>query len=112
MSRERWRDWYEQSKRDRQKAMVDIEHGFHDWACFTLQQAAEKSLKALGLKLGIELWGHSINELTAVLSETLPVPDSLKECAKILDFFYIPTRYPNGFPQGKPADFFLSLIHI
>jgi HEPN domain-containing protein len=28
------------------------------------------------------------------------------EQAQLLDAFYIPTRYPNGFPEGKPADYF------
>ncbi|WP_457599823.1 HEPN domain-containing protein [Hydrogenivirga sp.] len=60
----------------------------YEWACFTTQQATEKIIKALGMKLGVE------------------VPSSVLEAAKELDKYYIPTRYPNGFASGKPADFF------
>jgi HEPN domain-containing protein len=28
--------------------------------------------------------------------------------AKKLDRFYIPTRYPNGFEQGAPKDYYLK----
>ncbi|MGA1843999.1 MAG: HEPN domain-containing protein [bacterium] len=30
----------------------------------------------------------------------------LIELAQLLDTFYIPTRYPNGFSIGKPADYY------
>jgi HEPN domain-containing protein len=33
-------------------------------------------------------------------------PAPIKENAQILDLFYIAARYPNGFPSGKPADYF------
>jgi HEPN domain-containing protein len=36
----------------------------------------------------------------------LRVPPRSIEQAQLLDTFYIPTRYPNGFPEGKPADYY------
>lgn len=53
----RWRDWYEQGKRDYERALLDVQHGYYEWACFTCQQAAEKVVKALGLARNITLWG-------------------------------------------------------
>ncbi len=35
-------------------------------------------------------------------------PLNIKNSAKILDIFYIPSRYPDGFSTGKPEDYFLE----
>jgi HEPN domain-containing protein len=32
------------------------------------------------------------------------VPDELVEQARVLDNFYIPTRYPNSHPEGAPFE--------
>lgn len=52
----RWKDWYEQGKRDYKKALFDLENEFYEWACFTFQQSSEKILKSLGLYMGMEVW--------------------------------------------------------
>jgi HEPN domain-containing protein len=78
----------------------------HEWACFSAQQAAEKALKALYQHLGGEAWGHSIKRLLEELPPEIGIPPELIDCARILDRFYIPTRYPNGFDDGKPADYY------
>jgi HEPN domain-containing protein len=102
----RWKDWYEQAKRDFERAKLDFELKFFEWTCFTSQQSAEKAIKALGLKYGLNLWGHSITEMLKILSEKIDIPDNVKENAKLLDLYYIPPRYPNSFTTGKPADYF------
>jgi HEPN domain-containing protein len=102
----RWRDWYDQGKRDRERAILDVEHGYYEWACFTGQQAAEKVIKALGLFKGVTLWGHSLTEMLTLIGQHLAVPDPILDHARLLDLYYIPPRYPNGFASGKPADYF------
>ncbi|MBC7361743.1 MAG: HEPN domain-containing protein [Candidatus Aminicenantes bacterium] len=102
----RWKDWYDQGKRDLEKAQLDLKYGFYEWACFTSQQASEKIIKALGMKAGITLWGHSLTEMINLLAEKIIIPEEIKEKAKLLDLYYIPPRYPNGFASGKPADYF------
>ena len=102
----RWKDWYEQGKRDLERARLDVAHGFYEWACFTSQQSAEKVIKGLALKLGLTIWGHSLTEIFRILSERVEIPAPLKDEGKLLDLYYIPPRYPNGFPSGKPADYF------
>lgn len=102
----RWKDWYDQAKRDLERARLDLEHHYYEWACFTSQQSAEKALKALALKRGVTIWGHSLTEILKVLSGHMAIAESLKDTAKLLDLYYIPARYPNGFPAGKPADYF------
>jgi len=102
----RWKDWYEQGKRDLERAKLDFDHRFYEWACFTSQQSAEKVIKGLALNLGLMIWGHSLTEILKILSERIEISEALKDEAKLLDLYYIPPRYPNGFPSGKPADYF------
>ncbi|MEM3101505.1 MAG: HEPN domain-containing protein [Candidatus Nitrosotenuis sp.] len=102
----RWKDWYEQGKRDMERAIVDLEYQYYEWACFTSQQPAEKVIKGFALKLGVNLWGHSLTEMINILSSKTEIPTEIKEKAKLLDLYYIPPRYPNAFPAGKPADYF------
>lgn len=54
---------------------------------------------------GVDAWGHAITPMLRALKD-LDVPPHLIEHAQLLDILYIPTRYPNGFPTGKPADYF------
>ena len=101
----RYRDWYEQAERDLSRAELDIRYEFWEWACFTSQQAAEKAVKALLMNRGVSVWGHSITPMLRRLDD-LSVPVELVDAAQLLDACYIPARYPNGFEQGKPADYF------
>jgi HEPN domain-containing protein len=101
---ERSLDWFRQAGKDLEKAKLDIDWGFYEWACFTAHQAAEKAIKSLFQHLHGEAWGHG----TKALLESLPCDDSshLMEDAKLLDKFYIPTRYPDALPEGIPHDYF------
>ncbi len=101
----RSQDWLAQAVRDLEKTKTDIQNEYWEWACFTAQQAAEKAVKALLMSGGADVWGHAITPMLRALKE-FAVPPRLIEQAQLLDTFYIPTRYPNGFPEGKPADYF------
>lgn len=99
---DRSRDWLMQAERDLEQARASRDDQRHEWACFAAQQSAEKAVKALHLHLGQEAWGHVV----ARLLTDLPVEAdrSLVEKAKVLDNFYIGTRYPNGHPEGPPFE--------
>ncbi len=99
-------DGLEQARRDLTKASLDREHGYHEWACFTAQQAAEKAAKALGLSLGIDVWGHAVSAILRSLAGDVDLPEDIISYAQLLDSYYIPSRYPNGFYSGKPADYY------
>ncbi|RME60038.1 HEPN domain-containing protein [Candidatus Parcubacteria bacterium] len=101
----RYADWLAQAERDLERAAIDIQYEYWEWACFTAQQAAEKAVKALLMKHGFSVWGHSITPMLRRLSD-VAVPSELIRQAQLLDTFYIPTRYPNGFAEGKPADYY------
>ena len=98
----RSKDWYAQAERDLEQAQSSRAEGRHEWACFAAQQSAEKAVRALHLHLGQEAWGH----LVARLLRELPIPaaEDLAEKGKVLDNFYIPTRYANGHPEGAPFE--------
>ena len=95
-------DWFAQAERDLAQAQDSERAGRHEWACFAAQQAAEKAAKALHLARGQEAWGHVIARLLADLPQ--PPPTLLVEKAKVLDNFYIATRYANGHAAGAPFE--------
>ncbi|RKX48808.1 MAG: DNA-binding protein [Thermotoga sp.] len=97
-------DWLRQALRDLEHAEESKRSGKHEWACFASHQAAEKAVKALHLFFGQEAWGHVISRLLRDLPESVNVQDDLIEKAKILDNFYIPSRYPNSHPEGAPFE--------
>jgi HEPN domain-containing protein len=102
----RWADWFAQAGRDFEQATESRASERHEWACFAAHQAAEKALKALHLRLGQEAWGHVVARLLQDLpAGARPDPD-LVEKARVLDGYYIPTRYPNGHPAGAPFEHF------
>ena len=94
-------DWFAQAERDLEQAVASQRDGRHEWACFAAQQAAEMAVKALHLSLGQEAWGHVVARLIAELPEP---PDDLKEKAKVLDNYYVATRYANGHVEGPPYE--------
>lgn len=100
-------DWFAQAERDLEHARSAQRDGRHEWACFAAEQSAEKAVKALHLHLGQEAWGHAVARLLSELP--VPVPDGLVDRAKVLDNFYVPTRYPNGHPEGAPFEHFGKL---
>jgi HEPN domain-containing protein len=101
---DRSQDWFRQAERDLVQAEDARRAERHEWACFAAQQAAEKAVKALHLSFGQEAWGYMIARLLQELSNQLVVPPELIEQARVLDNFYIPTRYPNGHPEGSPFE--------
>jgi HEPN domain-containing protein len=102
----RYLDWFRQAEADLRHARNALNDEDFEWSCFASQQGAEKALKALFQKLGMEAWGHTLTALTGNLPKGVGATDSLVKCAKILDKHYIPTRYPNGFDSGAPTDFY------
>ncbi|MBI5970647.1 MAG: HEPN domain-containing protein [Deltaproteobacteria bacterium] len=99
-------DWIKQSKRDLEKARLDIEHSYHEWACFTAQQAGEKAVKAVYQALNMSVRGHSIVKMLEGLKERMDVAEGILHAGRVLDRYYIESRYPNGFPSGSPHEYF------
>lgn len=102
-------DWFNQALRDLAHAKDALKAGYHEWACFSAQQAAEKAVKALHLYLKQEIWGHVVARLLLELPSDMRVPQDLVDKARVLDNFYIPTRYANGHPDGAPFEHYGSI---
>ncbi len=103
---ERSRDWINQAEKDLKVAEELMKDESFEWSCFVAQQAAEKAVKAVFQKLNAAAWGHSIFDLMRILSKKVVVNDDLLNCARSLDKYYVPTRYPNGFESGSPYEYF------
>ncbi len=99
---DRSKDWLAQAERDLEQAKASQKDGRHEWACFAAHQSAEKAVKALHLYLKQEAWGRVVARLLKELP--IHVAEDLVEKAKVLDGFYIPTRYVNGHPEGAPFE--------
>lgn len=102
-------DWFQQALRDLEHARDASRSGHHEWACFASHQAAEKAIKALHLALGQEAWGRVTRRLLEDLPEGVTVPGELLDRARDLDAHYLPTRYPNGHPEGAPFEHYGEL---
>lgn len=104
----RARDWFAQAERDLDHAKAARDDGAHEWACFAAQQSAEKAVKALHLKCGQEAWGHVIARLLAELPPSAEAAGFIDR-GKVLDNFYVATRYANGHPEGAPFEHYGTL---
>lgn len=72
---DRSKDWFAQAERDLEHAKSSQKEGRHEWACFAVQQSAEKAAKALHLFMKQEAWGHVVERLLTELP--LKVPEDL-----------------------------------
>jgi HEPN domain-containing protein len=99
----RARDWLATAENDLLWGRDSAEHGFHSQACFIAQQVAEKALKAVALHRGVDqLKSHSVRQI----AQFLQVNAEIEEAAKVLDQYYIPTRYPDAFAEGAPQSYY------
>ena len=106
----RYLDWFRQAEADLRHARNALEDGDYEWFCFAAHQSAEKALKAVFLKQGMDAWGHTLTVLIGNLPESIESPSgALVDFARILDKYYIPTRYPHGFDSGAPTDFYTAV---
>ena len=100
-------DWLRQALRNLRSARVNMEAGLYEEACFESHQAAEKALKALLQGIGVERRGHALLYLyREAEARGVRAPGDLVSCLLELDKHYIPSRYPNAFPEGAPADYY------
>ncbi|MEM0375316.1 MAG: HEPN domain-containing protein [Nitrososphaerota archaeon] len=74
--------------------------------CFNAQQAADLALKAVLQKLGVERRTNSSVDLLQELVKHLPESGKFWDDVRVLDQYYIPTRYANAFAAGPAKDKF------
>jgi HEPN domain-containing protein len=100
-------DWLRQALRNLRSAEVNFDAELYEEACFESHQAAEKALKALLQSIGVERRGHSLVYLSREAeSRGISIPEDIRECLRSLDKHYIPSRYPDVYDEGIPADYY------
>ena len=95
------RRWLAFADEDLQVAELDFGSSLWNQVCFHSHQCAEKSLKALMAERGgSPPRTHRLIDLMTLL-ET-PALDELADELRVLEGFYIPTRYPDALPNTLP----------
>ncbi|MEW5768561.1 MAG: HEPN domain-containing protein [bacterium] len=101
--------WLKQAEYNLQVAENNLNAKLYSASCFMSEQSAQVALKAyLIFKTGRPvLWVHSVKKLA---ENCLQYHDKFKEiveCGKILDRYYIPTRYPDALaPPAVPYEIY------
>jgi HEPN domain-containing protein len=106
-ARDEGRRWLAQAAEDLRWTEHLAEQGGYHLACFLAQQVTEKAIKAFLYSRGEEIvLGHSVERLCAAAARLVPEFADRAARWSLLDGYYIPTRYPNGLPEGIPANVF------
>lgn len=99
-------DWMEQAKGEFKAARDLLATSNYAWCCFTCHQAVEKALKAILEHFGSPTAGHNLIALVIEVSKFTTTSGEIEASCRILNRYYIPTRYPNAFPSGAPIHMF------
>lgn len=102
--------WLSQGVNDARHARYALNGGFHAQACYSAQQAVEKSLKALMLEAGQELERtHSVLALQRLLQDagvTIPEDVLSQDEGRLLARMHVETWYPLGDADDAPFELF------
>lgn len=101
-----WQEWLVKAHEDEVAGERILKDG---WpfapACFHFQQMAEKLLKGLLILSGKEFpKTHDLTVLATITESELPQVENLKENLKLLNRYYIETRYPGDYPEFTLKD--------
>ena len=96
--------WLARAEDDLSFAQLGLREKYFSQVCFLSQQVVEKAFKAFLLAKGRPYPRlHKVIELANLCFELEKDLDPLKNDLKLLDEFYIPTRYPDAVPGGLPS---------
>ena len=83
-------DWLKQSEAEFKAATDLLNTNNFAWCCFTAQQSAEKSIKAILNHLQNDALGHNLNTLIQEIQQHLQVDQTVINACIQLNRFYIP----------------------
>jgi HEPN domain-containing protein len=96
-------DWMAQAESDFQVAKRLHSSEDYKWCCFVCQQSAGKAVKALIESKNGKAKVHSISKMLKALG----VDDhQILIAARRLEHHYTQPRYPNGFEEGYPRQYY------
>jgi HEPN domain-containing protein len=94
--------WIVFARQDLRMAELALAEGIFNQVCFHAQQCVEKAIKGWLEQRGqVPPRTHRMADLLALLPPDLM--GELSDAIRLLDRFYIPTRYPDALP-GMPPD--------
>lgn len=98
--------WLRQAEHDLTIAQNHRKQGDYSDACFMAEQASQKTLKAFLMAKGQRSVPiHSVAQLAERCSDIAPDFKRLIAAGRILDQYYIPTRYPDALaPPAVPFE--------
>jgi HEPN domain-containing protein len=99
----RSKDWFRQAERTIGSAGNARNAGYHEDAAFLAHHAAYLALIGVMKGKNFSQSGHS---LYYMMKDLTGVDSELIHRARILDTYYIPSRYPYCFEKGCPGDYF------
>lgn len=107
-TREEQDRWLKQAEHDLTVAKKHLADTFYADACYAAEQAAQKALKGYLYGQGERtVPAHAVQELLRLASRYHPAFQKLAERGRILDRYYIPTRYPDALaPPAVPFESF------
>ena len=97
-------DWLKQPEAEFKAATDLLNINSFAWCCFTAQQSAEKSIEAILNHIQCGALGHNLNTLIQEIEQHLQVDKAVVDACIRLNRLYIPTRYPDAFASGVPAE--------
>jgi HEPN domain-containing protein len=93
--------WLAFAREDLRVAELALAEGIFNQVCFHAQQCVEKAIKGWLVQQGrIPPRTHRMADLLALLPPELL--GELNDALRLLDRFYIPTRYPDALPGMLP----------
>ena len=105
---QRSQDWLNEARAELRAGHALLTGQHWSWCCFTCQQAAAKALKAVCEHFRAPQFGPNMNLLLQAVETFVAVTESLRMACTRLNRYYIPTRYPDAFDRGAPADQFFT----
>jgi len=102
MNLEEAREWLEFARRDIRRAYNNASLEDYPLAAYLLQQAVEKSLKAIVILYGeVPPRTHNIRTLIGVVKKFVEFPKELENAARLTQYAF-EVRYPDDYVSGKP----------
>ena len=105
---ETYRRWLDQAQHQLRVVEILLREGVWSDACFMAEQTAQMALKAFLFGKGRRMVPiHSVRELASQCSELDERFGEAVEWGKVLDRYYLTTRYPDALaPPAVPFDSF------
>lgn len=100
------REWLNRARSDLRLASTSPEGVYYEDLCFHTQQAAEKAIKALLIRRGVQFpYVHDLAQLLTLVERSgLPIPDNVRQ-AERLTRYAVMARYPGLEPRVNPSEY-------